>query len=55
MNIRKEESKMNSMVTDHWKNKFDRAIRILLKSGYKIDELIEKIRVIALEENEKNN
>jgi len=46
------EKKSSSVTIEHWQNKFNKAILILLKSGIKSDELIEKIKMI---ENEKNN
>lgn len=47
-----EDKKIIPVVINHWKNKFERAIHILLDSGINPDELIEKIKII---ENEKNN
>lgn len=41
-----------TIVVLHWKNKFEKSIKVLLKHGYHVDELIEKIKEIS---NEKNN
>jgi hypothetical protein len=48
----KKKPKISIMTVNHWKNKFDRSIRILLESGITIEELIEEIKKI---ENEKIN
>ena len=45
------EKKISPVIIEHWKKKFDKAICILLSSGIKSEELINKIRI----ENEKNN
>jgi len=45
------EKKVLPVTIKHWRNKFDKAIQILLKSGIKSEDLIDKIRI----ENEKNN
>jgi hypothetical protein len=47
-----EEKKTSPIIVDHWKNKFEKAIRILLQNGINSNELIEKIK---LAENEKDN
>jgi len=46
--------KITPMVVEHWKNKFNKAVDILLQSGIKSDELIEKIKIIENEKNRKN-
>jgi len=48
----KKERQISSTIVRHWKNKFDKSIRILLESGIKSEELIEEIKIV---ENEKNN
>jgi hypothetical protein len=48
----KKQKQISSTIVRHWKNKFDRSIRILLESGVKSEELIEEIRIV---EDEKNN
>lgn len=53
--VREKKSIIAPMVTEHWKNKFEKSIPILLKSGYTIEELIEKIKEIALLEEIKQN
>jgi hypothetical protein len=53
--IIKEDIRITPMVIEHWKNKFDKSIRILLKSGCQVEELIEKLKKVALSEYEKNN
>jgi len=45
------EKKVSPVTIRHWEKKFDKAIQILLKSGIKSEDLIEKIKT----ENEKNN
>jgi hypothetical protein len=50
--ILKEEKKISPMIVSHWKNKFDKAIRVLLISGVKSDELIAEIKKV---ENEKDS
>jgi hypothetical protein len=54
-NIVKEDIRITPMVIEHWRNKFDKAIRILLKSGCQTDDLIEKLKEVALSEYEKDN
>ena len=44
--------KIAPMIVNHWRNKFDKAIRVLLESGIKSDILIAEIKIV---ENEKNN
>ncbi len=51
MNI-KENGKSSPIVIKHWKNKFDKSVRILLGNGYNIDDLIKKINEIILENNQ---
>jgi hypothetical protein len=51
MGIQGEKQKVSPVTVEHWKKKFDKAIQILLKSGIKSENLIEKIKI----ENEKNN
>jgi len=46
-----EEKNVSPVIIEHWRKKFDRAIHILLKSGIKSEDLIEKIKI----ENEENN
>ena len=46
------EKKVSLVTIKHWRKKFDRAIRILLESGIKSEDLISEIKII---ENEKNN
>lgn len=53
MDIKKDKLPVSPVITEHWKIKFEKSIRILLKSGYKIDDLIEKIKSIEIEEKEK--
>jgi truncated hemoglobin YjbI len=56
MKVSKEDTKINPIVTEHWKFKFEKAISILLKSGHHPDELIQQIRMYAEKlQNEKNN
>lgn len=43
--------KASPITVEHWRKKFEKAIHILLKSGLKSEDLIEKIKI----ENEKNN
>ncbi len=50
----KEEKKISPIVIEHWKNKFERAVLILKKSGYQIDDLIIKIKEIISEDEKKN-
>lgn len=48
--------KITPVVVDHWMYKFERSIKILLKSGFQIDELINKLKDIATSyEKDKNN
>lgn len=47
-----KEKEVSPMVVTHWKHKFDKAIRILIKSGISAEKLIEEIKIVA---NEKNN
>ena len=49
-----EEGIILPMVINHWKIKFEKSIRVLLQSGIKSDELIEKIKTIENEKNSKN-
>lgn len=52
----KENMKITPVVVDHWMYKFERSIKILLKSGFQIDELINKLKDIATSyEKDKNN
>ena len=46
------DKKITPLTITHWKNKFDKAIRILLQSGIKSEALIGEIKIV---ENEKNN
>jgi hypothetical protein len=55
MTIIKEDIRITPVVAEHWKNKFERSVRILIKSGYQIDELIYKLKDISISEHEKNN
>jgi len=56
MKVIKKDNKINPIVTEHWKYKFEKAIAILIKSGKHPDELIEQIKThVANIENEKNN
>ena len=48
----KKDAKISVMTVNHWKNKFDRSIHILLESGIDARELIEEIIKIN---NEKDN
>jgi len=50
----KETMKITPVVIDHWKYKFERSIKILLKSGYQVDDLIKELKEIASSEYEKN-
>ena len=49
-----EDKKLSPVVVKHWKKKFDKAICILMQSGIKPEELIEKIKTVENEENNKN-
>jgi hypothetical protein len=42
------------MIVNHWKNKFDKAIRILLKSGVPAETLIAEIQIVNHEKNNQN-
>jgi hypothetical protein len=42
------------MIVNHWKNKFDKAIRILLQSGIKAETLIKEIQIVDHEKDNKN-
>lgn len=56
MKVIEDDPKINPIVTEHWKYKFEKAISILLKSGIEPNELIEQIKICAANiENEKNN
>ena len=57
MNIKdiKEDIIISPTVIKHWEYKLERSICILLKSGYNLEDLIEKIKTIALIENEESN
>lgn len=56
MKVTKENSKVNPIVTEHWKYKFEKAISILLKSGHHPDELMEQIKTHAEKlQNEKSD
>lgn len=55
MNVYENKAIVTPIVTEHWKNKFDKAVRVLLKSGYKSEELIEKIKDITNSESAKQN
>jgi hypothetical protein len=46
------EKKIAPMTITHWKNKFNKAIYILLKSGISAEQLIDEIKSAA---NEKNS
>jgi hypothetical protein len=50
--IQNDEKKMSPIVIDHWKRKFDKAIRVLLNGGVMASQLIEEIKIV---DNEKNN
>ena len=50
----KDDIKISPIVLEHWKYKFERAIFILLKSGIKSEELIERIKNIENNEINKN-
>lgn len=50
----KESGNDKPIVIRHWKNKFDKAIRILSSNGYGINDLIERIREVLME-NEKSD
>jgi hypothetical protein len=43
--------KASPITVEHWEGKFEKAIQILLKSGIKSEDLINKIKT----EDEKNN
>ena len=45
------EKKVLPVTTRHWEKKFDKAILILLKSGIKSEDLINRIKT----EDEKNS
>jgi uncharacterized protein (UPF0218 family) len=49
----KKDAKISVMTVNHWRNKFDRSIRILLESGITSQELIEEIKKITDEKNNK--
>lgn len=51
--MRENKGIVTPIVTEHWKNKFDKAVRVLLKSGYNPDQLIEKLKDIAASEATK--
>jgi len=48
----KKDRQISSTTVRHWKNKFDKSVRILLESGIKSEELIEEIKIVK---DEKNN
>jgi hypothetical protein len=50
----KDDKKIPPLVVEHWDRKFERAIFILLKSGIKAEELIERIKNIENNEINKN-
>lgn len=54
-NNMKQNDKTNPIVIEHWKNKFEKGVRVLLKSGHRVDELIESITKIQEEEKSKQN
>jgi len=47
-----KEKEISPMIVNHWKHKFDKAIRVLLKSGISAEKLIEEIKIVL---NEKDN
>ena len=49
-----EDKKILPIVKEHWKNKFEKSVIILKKSGYQIDELIIKKKEIISEDEKKN-
>jgi len=46
------EKKVSPVTIRHWRTKFDKAIQILLNSGIRGEDLIEEIKKVV---NEKNN
>jgi len=51
----KKSSKVMPTVTEHWKTKFEKSIRVLLRSGYQLDQLNELLKEIVTSEHEKSN
>lgn len=50
----KESGNVKPIVIKHWKNKFDKSIRILSSNGYGVNDLIERIKEVVTE-NEKSD
>jgi hypothetical protein len=44
-NIISEDGNVPRAYAEHWENKFEKSIDILLKIGYHPDELIKKIKI----------
>ena len=51
----KQNDKTNPIVIEHWKNKFEKSIQILLKSGLSPEDLIEQIKRRTIYSEDKNN
>jgi len=45
-NIISEDGNVPRAYAEHWENKFERSVEILLKIGYDPNELINKIKII---------
>ena len=52
--MQKEEKKTCPITLEHWKNKFSKSICILKDSGIRAEDLIEEIRKVYEDKNEKN-
>jgi hypothetical protein len=50
-----EDKKIGLITINHWRSKFDKAVRILLLSGIKSEILIEEIIIVENEKKNKNN
>ena len=45
-NIINEEGNIPHAYVNHWENKFEKSVEILLKVGYHPNDLIDKIKII---------
>lgn len=51
----RDDLKVSQITVSHWKNKFDKAIRVLLQSGIKAEDLIKEIKIIDENKNTNKN
>lgn len=51
--VKEKKIVITPIITEHWEKKFEKSIPILLKSGYELNYLINRIKEIF--EHENNN